>query len=480
MIQANHDITYKVEEPITGDADQELCVNVVMFIKNILEQVPQVNPKICIYRISKEVRELNDRAYAPQFISIGPFHYHTRQDLIANEYYKYQGFNNFLRRISINNEQIESMEGSQVKINTVKFLVEKCHGLMKEAWNCYADQINMMEEEFVGMMLVDACFIVEFLILLRGRVSNIQRIISKIDSKFYQGALYEILGDLIKLENQVPFFLLQSLFDLITKDDLPLVGTHERASLMDLTCFAFKIFVVAGYHFNYMYDKTTPKHLVDFSSIFFMSPPTYVEDNHKYVHTKDRWCISPSVTTLWEAGVTIQPSYVESCLTSISFENGVLNIPHINMGKTFEIMIRNLIAFDHYPAGNKNMYAVEYVSFLHDLMKEEQDVHLLVKVGVIVNSVGGGDKYILDFFNNLSRYNMVSPFSQFGEIAETLHVYCNRRRNRAKRYWNKAKVTLRHDYFTTPWTTISVIAATFLILLTLLQTIFSAISAFPG
>ena len=79
---------------------------------------------------------MNDKAYTPQFISIGPFHHHTRNDLIANEHYKLQGFNNFLHRIKINYKQIESS----------KKLVEKCHGKMKEAWNCYAIPIKMEDQ----------------------------------------------------------------------------------------------------------------------------------------------------------------------------------------------------------------------------------------------------------------------------------------------------------------------------------------------
>ena len=96
------------------------------------------------------------KAYIPQFISIGPFHHGTRNDLTANEHYKIQGFNNFLHRININYKQVESL----------KELVKKCHGWMKDAWNCYAEPIEMEEKTFVLMMLVDACFILEFFILL--------------------------------------------------------------------------------------------------------------------------------------------------------------------------------------------------------------------------------------------------------------------------------------------------------------------------
>uniref|UniRef100_A0A9I9E837 Uncharacterized protein n=1 Tax=Cucumis melo TaxID=3656 RepID=A0A9I9E837_CUCME len=111
-------------EEIISKIDQKVCDNIVISIDKILEGSPQVNPKWnTIYQVSKELREMKDKSYIPQFISIGPFHHRTRNDLIANEYYKLQGFINFLRRISINNKRIESS----------KELVEKCHGWVKEA-----------------------------------------------------------------------------------------------------------------------------------------------------------------------------------------------------------------------------------------------------------------------------------------------------------------------------------------------------------
>ena len=57
-------------------------------------------------------------------------------------------------------------------------------------------------------------------------------------------------------------------------------------------------------------------------------------------------------------------------------------------------MIRNVIAFDHYPAGNEEMYAIQYVLFLDDLINMEEDAHLLAKAGVIINTLGDSDKDI--------------------------------------------------------------------------------------
>ena len=150
---------------------------------------------------------------------------------------------------------------------------------------------------------------------------------------------------------------------------------------------------------------------------------------------------------------------------NISFKNEVLEIPRIYTDSTFEVMIRNVIAFGHYPSGNKEMYAILYVLFLDDLINTEHDVHLLVKAGVIINTFGGNDKDISELFNSLSKFVIIPGRSHFDDIIKALRMHCNGR-------WNKAQASLKHNYFNTPWGVISFFAPTFLIILTLLQTIF--------
>jgi len=87
---------------------------------------------------------------------------------------------------------------------------------MKEVRNCYAEPINMNDKEFVNMMVVDGCFLVEFLIQHHnGRYPNTCfQTPNNLDFTFHQRSI-KLFTDLIMLENQVPFFLLERLFRLI-------------------------------------------------------------------------------------------------------------------------------------------------------------------------------------------------------------------------------------------------------------------------
>ena len=101
-----------------------------------------------IFRIPAHVREVDDRAYSPRIVSIGPFH-HKEEALRAFEDQKER----FLRRL-----QKRMSSGSEVHLeNAMKEMEEKTR-------ECYAEDFGDVEsDDFVRMMLLDGCFIVELL-----------------------------------------------------------------------------------------------------------------------------------------------------------------------------------------------------------------------------------------------------------------------------------------------------------------------------
>ena len=98
-----------------------------------------------------------DSLYVPQVISIGPFH-HGSKDLNVTERYKFQGLRNFLRRL--NDHKEKSLE-ELTKIAQLSWVEEAC--------GCYIYPIDMDDHEFVKMMCVDGCFIVEYFILVHNQ-----------------------------------------------------------------------------------------------------------------------------------------------------------------------------------------------------------------------------------------------------------------------------------------------------------------------
>jgi hypothetical protein len=83
----------------------------------------------------------------------------------------------------------------------------------------------------------------------------------------------------------------------------------------------------------------------------------------------------------------------------------------------------------------------------------------------------GDDEAVSTMFNKLGD-GVVSNFC-YADIFRDVNKHCRRRQN----VWI---AKLRHNYFNSPWALISFLAAAFLLLLALTQTIFSILSyTFP-
>ncbi|XP_022932942.1 UPF0481 protein At3g47200-like [Cucurbita moschata] len=429
-----------------GSRNGQLCGNVVSWIKTMLEQLPIVKVGCSIYRVPKLLREMNSTAFTPQVISIGPFHHRSRDDLIVTEQYKLQGLANFLLRM--------------MNMSSVEFLVETAQTWVKDARDYYAEPINMNDEDFIKMLLMDGCFIVELLILNYGQYYEDAFILieHRVDLQFYK-RFPHIGADLVKLENQIPFFVLQGLFDLVKQKD-------PSVSFITLTKIFFHHGIVNNYYLPHPLLKKCPKHFIDFLSFFFV--PTIPSKNNS---KEEKSIIPPSITELREAGVTIKKAENAKCLMNVSFKNGVFEIPPILIDDYFETMMRNLIAFEHFYVGNDNK-CIQYVSLLDHLICTEKDVSVLVKAGIIINEIGGSSIEVSELFNNLCKFVTIPNCCHFNDINKALQEHCSRR-------WNKAIATLKHNYFNTPWTVVSFVGAIFLLIFALFQTIFPGISAFP-
>ncbi|CAL8996818.1 unnamed protein product [Prunus brigantina] len=112
-----------------------------------LANLSPLPPLRCIYRVPERLRRGNENAYTPRVVSIGPLH-HGKEHLKAMEEHKKRYLAYFLHRtqVSLNNY-----------INKIKDQEARLHSY-------YADFIEFDSDEFVRIILVDAAFIIEFLL----------------------------------------------------------------------------------------------------------------------------------------------------------------------------------------------------------------------------------------------------------------------------------------------------------------------------
>ncbi|KAK5837622.1 hypothetical protein PVK06_006349 [Gossypium arboreum] len=165
----------------------------------------------CIYRVPVNMRAVQPNAYAPTIISIGPYHL-GQERLQAMEELKWKFFHHLFRPNQPNGVELDPA-------------MKAMEDLEQDARRCYWDNAEQhSKHRFVRMMPVNGCFIVE---VLRELKHNFQ-----CDPFVKRWMLPILRWDLIMLENQLPLFVLQKLFEL-TK------GSEETSTCLEQLALCF-------------------------------------------------------------------------------------------------------------------------------------------------------------------------------------------------------------------------------------------------
>jgi hypothetical protein len=392
-----------------------------------------------IFRVPKRLRELNEKAYTPHVISIGPLH-HGKQGLKKMEEHKRLYLTEFL-------------ELSEVNVKDFIAAIAKMEDKLR---NCYAETFdNLTAEEFVEMVLLDCSFLIMFLLKrcfpdLRSR--NTDRIFNK------PWMRQEIRFDLCLLENQLPFFIVEDLFNLSK-----ILHHRKEYSMIKLTHDLLSC----------AWDSWVPKdilkknnlseaeHFVDFLRIC-QQPAEHMQPK------KLKTLTAPSVAELHRAGIKFNLGSSINVL-HIKFDDneGTLEIPRLMILDQTEILFRNLQAFEQCNC-DAYKYICNYITMLSLLVPDAKDVEILVKKGIIENWLHDNDA-VSRLVRNLSKENVINVNNfYFSGVVEDLNKYYRKRRH-------KWKASLKQNYFRNPWTIISVVAAAVLVTLSIIQTVCSII-----
>ncbi|XP_057988814.1 UPF0481 protein At3g47200-like isoform X2 [Hevea brasiliensis] len=304
------------------------------------------------------------------------------------------------------------------------------------------ENIQFPREDFVKMMLTDAAFLIEyFLKRYFGGWPKADRVFRK------QRLTNNIRYDILLLENQVPFFFLEKLLNL----------SKVGISIVELIqCFFTREVIRLSLKLKNLSEKSFQAlHLVDFLRICLQ--PSNPTPNKKY-----RNLSTPTITHLHQAGVKFESSS-SNCLLDIKFEKGILYIPEWKITDHTETLLRNILAFEQ--CHSSDNYTSDYVIIMDFLINDEEDVQLLIQNGIIENWLQD-NQAVATFVNSLGNQTLVGEYFYFSDLVKDLNAYCKIPRN-------KWKATLKQKYFNNPWTIISVIAASFLLMLTVIQTVCS-------
>ncbi|XP_061360423.1 UPF0481 protein At3g47200-like [Gastrolobium bilobum] len=327
-------------------------------------------------------------------------------------------------------------------------------------------EIKLSSDEFLHMMLVDGSFIIQLLRDLSknnfdevpslSRWNNVEQV-----PYLSRWMLPTIRRELIMLENQLPLFVLNKLFELT---DNTLVPSQPCMSLNDL---AFKFF------YRLLQSDKSPeckkdyefeiKHVLDLlrSNIRFKSGGKDKRGNQKQMIR--------SITELTEAGVKIKAADKNQELLDISFEKkwGVvmreLTIPRLHISDHRGTVFRNMVAFEKC---HKRCYpdVTTYMFFFNRLINSANDVAILHYKDVLHHSLGN-DQHVAELINDITK-----------EIVPDMNEsYLHKVVNEANEYFGtryaKSRASLVRHYLTS-WTVgISTLGAILALYFTFLQTI---------
>ncbi|QCD94490.1 UPF0481 protein At3g47200-like [Vigna unguiculata] len=421
--------------------------DLVKQVREILEQVELPENSIvheqCVYRVPHKIRQPNHQAYTPRVVSIGPIHTPFRPGG------------------DIRLEPMENLKLQYLKsfITRSRLSVEECVSKLKD-WEriircCYAEPVQHSSDDFLRMVLIDSYFIIELFL----RYYYYDRWV-EIDPLLLQPWLAnDVALDLILLENQLPFFVLEGLYKLA-------VPHHEIPNLPSFVNVTFNYFKPHNQQ-NIRPEKVLG--VVHFTDLLrtFMLPSSF--DRRIRERRVDIVDHLYSATRLREAGLVLEVS-PSACLLDLKFHKGVLTMPCIKVHSSTEIFIRNIIAFEqcHLLC---SPYITEYIMILDFLINTGKDVNILVEKKIIVNLLGDDDA-VATMVNNLCC-NVTLPY-----IKSDYRCLCDQLNSFYENPRNKYKAIFMHDYFNTPWKIASTIAAIVLLLLTFIQTVCSIVALF--
>ncbi|CAN6540322.1 unnamed protein product [Malus baccata var. baccata] len=431
------------------DDIEKACISVVNSTTKRLNGLSPLSRHCCISKVPERLRCVRKKAYTPQAVSIGPLH-HEDKDLLYMEEHKQRYLQHFLHRI-----RVETKEDLEVYVKKIMAQEARLRG-------CYDGEAGEFKSDvFVSIILVDAAFIIE--LLLRNFSQRLEDDNDWIFTKPWM--LQNIAPDMILLENQLPFFILEYLFaDVSSNWD----NAEDLPSLVELSYMFFQKTVhLQGNEDNLkniISSRLEVKHFVDLIRTLHLPSLTRSQTEKPLESTLN----TPCAKKLHQAGVKFQVSSSKN-LFDISFNinKGILEIPQVEIHDYSELTLRNLLVFEQCHCMDNHIS--DYLRIMDGFVNTPMDVDFLVEYGIFVNTLGDNNKVSILINKLCVGVSWNNENCYFADLSKELNNYCGK-------LFNKSKASLKQKYFNTPWAMISVFAAGFLIVLTIIQTVCTIVS----
>nr|XP_023909369.1 UPF0481 protein At3g47200-like [Quercus suber] len=405
-------------------AKEVRCDELIIDVPLIMEPVQW--PQCCIYKVPRKLREVSEAYYDPKLISIGPFHYQRDMEKPKVRYLK-----DFCYRTGKSQKEIAR-------------IIEPDELLIR---HYYAEVFDISSEDFVKMVLLDSTFIVELFLKSAGREED-ESNASGEDGSHMRGKDKNccitstplmknyITRDLLLLENQLPFFILDKLYPQFFSSEQDENNAFLKLAVENLI-------------------KNLPNaRKLDEAGVTFDNTERGPLLNIEF-EVGNLTTILPCLTCSWL--LHCMP-FLERCQCLLKTQT-FLRMRSLEVHDETEGNFRNLMALEqcHYPS---EAYICNYIVLLDFLINTRDDVELLVDKGIIVNALGS-NKAVAKMVNKLAL-----------EITEKNPCYKNlaaRIDNYYKSACNRNMGSLRTVYFRDIWRGTATVVGIIVLPLTILN-----------
>ncbi|KAL3736102.1 hypothetical protein ACJRO7_025106 [Eucalyptus globulus] len=451
-------------------------------------------------RVPRNLCRVRESAFLPKITSIGPYHYGGKGLELMEEHKE-----RFLMRLlggKFNESEDDDQSSSPLSMGDdekrkaphLRDLVDAMRKLEQRTRECYSEDFDasISSDKFVCMMVRDGCFVFELLRLYykydNGKGKSNEHLAS--DPIFNaRWMLRTLQRDLPKLENQLPYFVLKMLLKLTS-------WGQEKMKLEELTVTFFdpsspRETVTSKLNFALTVDgkKQQFARMLDVLRSTFLktvrdkvnqngwTPIPHLHNNNSLLSSHNNHVEKPRLrekqlihfmSELREAGVKLQKRD-DHDLLDIAFEDRTLYMSPFFIDNNSVPLFLNFIAYEQCD-GRAKPFFTNYFMFLDRLINSSDDIRILHEQGIINHALGSTDN-VATLLNKLCR-EMVYDNDQcylsneMNEANKHCETYYS---SKYLRWWGN----LIRDYFSSPWTFLSLLAAIVLLILTVIQTFYT-------
>ncbi|KAL5795034.1 hypothetical protein ACOSP7_003628 [Xanthoceras sorbifolium] len=324
-------------------------------------------PECCIYQIPHNIKRRRE-FYTPLLFSIGPLHYgKVELAAVEMEKQKLRCYDKFCSRLyGTWQEEFKSfIQHHETRIrNTYRYISGTC---------------TLSSDVFRKMILYDSVFILELLISYHEGGND-----GILNQSFLKDSI--IRRDLLLLENQVPYFILDKLHKLMIAD----IGIYyDYPSLLILSCNFLRICMPKEVLSmpKKEYDKIKVAHFTDLAryALVGILPRDLGRSSGNFMAV-------PTASTLKKSGVRLESggSILDiKCLrTKFLVWRCELQLPHLKVNMFSESIFGNIRALEQCGYDLMSSHFTNFLFLMRCLVNNEEDLDLLVTEKIISNKFG--------------------------------------------------------------------------------------------